>query len=274
MTCSIEKAQHEVVMQEAAADPIRKAQILSQSAQGRAAFLSFIPAGPVDLLQDWELSSILFFQLGLSYFPALRSCPLCGEGPSASGSLDPFHAFSCPGSTGNAKTVTHDLLRDVLHSFLLELNPYRAIIIREPRPYPGSDRRPDLLTLLNYVLSHLDVSVTHPTCRTYLRAAQSPLGAANERAKRKTASYLRLGVVPSAKVHIVPFVLETFGGVHEEARAFIAKAAKLHARPAQWSRRLYQALSVTLQRGNARVFAEWNLQVQAHGHGVDIRAAR
>jgi hypothetical protein len=104
----------------------------------------------------------------------------------------------------------------------------------------------------------VDVSITHPTARSYVAsAAQGPLRRAAAVVVQK---HLKYDAIAAALQHtqFVAFVLESYGGWSSEALTFLkllVKNANL-ADPAYTSDDLYWELrttvSVALQRWNAR----------------------
>ncbi len=237
----------------------RKAIILSQSAKGRNGFILFIPSNPEELMSQWELQCTLRTQLAEDpYIPDLRYCPLCGEHAANGDALSPMHAHSCRELKGGGKIKRHDSIRDVIYEFALELPPDKVAATKEPMALPGTQDRADILFVFSGVeKNYLDVRITHPTCKSYLRTAQQQLGAAKKAEQEKRRSYRAKGVPDN---EIVPFVVESYGALGPDALKFIKKLASHHPHPSSWASRLYKAISVALQKGNALMIADWRMR--------------
>ena len=79
------------------------------------------------------------------------------------------------------------------------------------------------LVLRNFYLSscssQIDVSVVHPSAKSYRRAASKPLGAALGREKLKNNLYLERTQANGSKFY--PVVFESYGAIGPRAREFI-----------------------------------------------------
>src|SRR5438270_10542020 len=67
--------------------------------------------------------------------------------------------------------------------------------------------------------SQIDVSVVHPSAKSYRRAASKPLGAALGREKLKNNLYLERAQANGSKFY--PVVFESYGAIGPRAREFI-----------------------------------------------------
>ena len=124
-----------------------------------------------------------------------------------------------------------------------------------------SEQRPaDLFILSSFRLGKdvaLDFGVTSVTKKSVVKAAsKSPLVAAEKYNKVKHTKYDK-----SAEEHgfdFVPMIVETTGGWHPEARDLIKKLSRLLVGISgidtedKQTQRVYQKLSMALQKGNAR----------------------
>jgi hypothetical protein len=134
-----------------------------------------------------------------------------------------------------------------------------ACVEREPDLRDASHSvRPDALVLCDGGVSLVDVSVTNPTAVSYsTKSAEHDLSAARAREKSKTVKYFDQAV--SEHAHFVPFVLESFGAVGEQALNFIralGSEAVAHGRfssETSFANGMLRALSIALQKGNAQV---------------------
>ena len=111
----------------------------------------------------------------------------------------------------------------------------------------------------------LDVSVTSPTQeRLLLRAAETP-GVAIEQ-RKSTKMRIHSDACRREGIHFYPLVVETFGGWDEEAVDFLKKLARHSARRRGKSdaiqiKHFFQQLSVPLQRGNAALLVDRDLNM-------------
>ncbi len=169
-----------------------------------------------------------------------------------------MHAHCCRELKGGSRIKRHNDIRDVVFEFALELPPDRVAVTREPMPFPGTQDRPDLLFVFGGMENNFfDVRVTHPTARSYINIAQQQLGAARKAEQEKRRTYRALGVLDQ---DIVPFIAETHGALGTDAICFIRKLARHHSQPSLWASRLYKAISVALQKGNAHVISDWRMR--------------
>jgi len=124
---------------------------------------------------------------------------------------------------------------------------------------PESDhwnRHGDLLLLRHGVKLYIDVSCTRPTNSSSLASqpavTHTPLVSTVIRAQQKMRKY-----TPIAEANgytLLPFVVETYGGMGKEAlRVLQYLAAHSPDSPQQFLRHAHASLSVVLQRGNALV---------------------
>ena len=125
----------------------------------------------------------------------------------------------------------------------------------EPRLYDTKRVRPDLDILLPDVNMMLDVAVTHPGAPS--RKSDRRFAAADDIQATKNRHYKDWALARGGK--FFPFVYETHGALGRQAEAvlkLLAKAASATTLPMSvrdFMRHTRQALSITLQRGNALV---------------------
>jgi len=200
-------------------------------------------------------------RLGLLPADSLRDrhCAQCKRLPSFT--ADPDHFHSCPLLRRTACTQRHNDTMDVVMGLARSVG-YTAI--REPNHHlrPESMQRGaldynahgDILLLKHDERLYLDVSVTRPTSATNLaRAAitSEPLIAAKRREREKHAMYDELCALNDYTM--VPFVLETYGGLGAEAHALLVKLGRHAEDGSHFLRHALNRLSVVLQAGNATV---------------------
>jgi len=121
--------------------------------------------------------------------------------------------------------------------------------------------RPDLDFILDtrYLL---DVSVAHPSSPSLVVVAQHGLGAASQREQAKTAKYR--GLAEREDSQFVPFVLESTGAFGNELSWLIDSISKSpsirgefrYASPSAIKGFISRAISISLQKGNARILRE------------------
>ena len=126
----------------------------------------------------------------------------------------------------------------------------------EPNGLSEDDRkRPDLELFFDHIHQLVDVTIGHPTCRSYLNKAQEPLATAELAASNKLNKYRTMGAQLQAE--IVPFAIESFGGFSRTAQDFIDNLAHFASNRStlfqkdELIRDFISSLSVAVQRGNA-----------------------
>jgi hypothetical protein len=157
---------------------------------------------------------------------SLTTC-FCGE----SLEHDPWHVLTHKG--GGEAGRRHDEIVDRLVDAVQRAGGQAW---SEPRQDFWHDRRrTDIFAVLGPKTYHIDVRVTHPTSNSYVETAcQGPLRAAEAAAQEKRRRYAAMAHADGAA--FVPFVVETFGGFGNDARAFISDIAKFAATTSQvWS---------------------------------------
>ena len=95
----------------------------------------------------------------------------------------------------------------------------------EPRfQLEGDDQHTDIRVALGSRLIYVDVSVVHPTAASYVAASSRwSLATARAAESRKSRQYLQRAVDENAE--FVPFIVESFGGFGDRARAFVNQIA-------------------------------------------------
>jgi hypothetical protein len=119
---------------------------------------------------------------------------------------------------------------------------------------------------------YVDVTVTRPTNRSRLgdaaereRTLTTPLHACRQAANRKHAQYDEIAALNHWQM--VPFVLESYGGIAPEAQALLELLAS-HAPSGtqqEWLQHAVSSISVALQNGNAYIATA---SMQQHTVGV------
>ena len=150
--------------------------------------------------------------------PCANPCP-CGSVVDARG----LNGLSCKRSAG--RSTRHRQLNDVIWRALR-----RADIpaIKEPSGLiPGSDMRPDGLTLISWQGGRclaLDATVVDTLAMSYLSTSSTDVdSAAKAAAVRKRVKY---SAISSSHIFI-PVAVETFGPINEAGDSFLAQFGKL-----------------------------------------------
>ena len=199
----------------AAAPPRTAARLLAITAPYASCWLTdpFADDLPADSDPAYGCASRL--RTGLPLTPHLPPRCFCGHDLRD----DPWH---CLAHSSSATVRRHNSLVEILADFARRAGGAAWV---EPRHDPNDEarsdnRRPDIHIVLGPTAFYIDVAVVHPTCPTYLPVStQNPLGAAANMERRKRRRYDATCTAEGAT--FVPFVLETFGGFGNDARAFI-----------------------------------------------------
>ena len=254
LLADIEAAQAARLYQEA--DGVTRARMLSSAGYGAGAWLTAVPTETALTMSDESYQLAWRLRLGIPPYDDLPE--RCGSKDClASLRTDAYHYLSCVYVRRTAVTTRHDHLVRLFASMAREAG---AFAIVEPS-FDGA--RPDgeiCWATWSTRRDLVDVSVIHPTAASYVRAAQTQLGAAKVRETQKKTRYADLA--ESSHCNLVPLVFETYGALSQCCQDFVAQlnTAFLSAPGAEDLRDqrsvILQRLSVALQSGNARVLAE------------------
>jgi len=110
-------------------------------------------------------------------------------------------------------------------------------------------------------LVSIDVSVVHPTSKSYLKGAQKTLGAAKETYKEKLKHYqewIEIQEEDLSRHVLVPFIMETYGAFHRQAKRLLERVCDImHDNDPDYAqyacKQVMKRCSVALQKGNARI---------------------
>jgi hypothetical protein len=207
------------------------------------------------------------FQLGLPPADVMSSnCHSCRQRGNPGAQLverDPWHHLNCmQGHGGREITIRHNAIKEAIARYARLAG---AVVIVEPAGlFVDSNQRPDLQVILNHVMYLVDVTVVNPEAPTHVNHSGTPLGVAREAEKAKVRKYREAvmcgdkeGKRPSYK--FVPFVVETHGGLGDEARKFLsalsvfAKENTFAISHYELMRGLRHSIAAALQRGNALI---------------------
>ena len=202
-------------------------------------------------------------RLGLGAPTAVEAAPCpCAAGCAGT----PDHAMLCK-SVASMTTMRHDIealaVRRVISraGCASSMEPtYRHLHSRGQHAGPEGQRRGDILTVLpDGRVIIVDIVVTHPAAPTYARAAARTDGAAAERAANQKRAEFR-SFADGAQYEFVPFAVESFGRLGQDAQRFINTLGDVAAAGGRVSKSVfvmnaYKDLSCTLQRGNGLMYS-------------------
>ena len=261
----------------AASAPYHRTILTALRAPHASDYLAALPTLAEYTMSDTSMRLAIRHRLGVVPFTELASkcCATCPTIPFAS---DPDHFHSCKQHTRTYALQRHNNIMQVVMDAACTAS-YTAI--REPndhiRPLRQSlpsnknfNSHADILLLGHGVAHYLDVSVTRPTSTTNLtlgRIQTSTLRSAVKRAVEKHSMYDELCEVNGYRM--VPFVLETYGGLGADATKLMSTMAKQSTKfsEKEFAAHYYKRLSVTLQSANATI-AERGMQSM---HLVTVR---
>jgi len=235
-----------------------------RSCQGAAAsaWLEALP-GETTTIADTSFVQAGRHRLGLGV-PSAVEVPLCSCAAGCAGSPD--HAMLCR-SVASKATLRHDTLALAVRRCIAKSGcpssmepPYRHLRASGQQSGTEGQRRGDILTVLpNGRVVIVDVVVTHPAAPSYYDAASQSNGSAAENAaKRKKREFQRFA--DGAQYDFVPFAVESFGRLGEDARRFLSDFGNTAAQrgcvsKSGFIKTAHRELSCTLQRGNGMMYA-------------------
>jgi hypothetical protein len=256
----------------AAASPLDRARLLSESGEGAGAWLGVIPSEELGyVLTPSEFTALLQWWCGMDVFGAVFACPGCGAATDRKG----YHALTCRhmGSFG----VRHNALREIFLRFLSLANI--AATREAPSLLPGTAARPADIFVPNFAATQaacLDFAVTHTQQTNIIECASVCAGAAAEQYEVSIKDEKFGAACASAGLLLVPMVVEVFGRWGQrsaEAFKFVSKASASRAseKVASAHSHIRRSLSIGLQRLNARILlAHKDPQAEVFAEPVDM----
>jgi hypothetical protein len=258
--------------------------------KGASDWMTVLPTEPSFQLTNGAFQLALRHRLGLLPFDTLAGkhctnpCCLKEEAQRAHFISDPDHFHSCAAHRRTHLTVRHNNLVQVLMRLARSVGFYAS---HEPNQHQrpaakqaeegkeaatgtqeddGWNEHADILLIKHGRMVYVDVAVTRPTTRTRLRhelrgVLTTPLFACKKTAERKHDMYDEIAALNGYEM--VPFVLESYGGLAPEARSLLRTLAS-HATDMserQWMMYAKRCISVALQAGNAFI-AQAGMQQQ------------
>ena len=181
-------------------------------AESAGLWITTAPTHAMFKLTDEQFRTAARIRLGLVPHDNLRFC-ICGTSLIS----NPYHFYSCrqllPSNTHRHNIILYTIVKIAkLLSIPTEAEPVVDYI---------DGARTDARFELHERSTMIDVSVIHPMADSYLSAARRSLGAAEIREKEKRAEYGERARLASCL--FFPFVMETTGGIGQQAEKFITQ---------------------------------------------------
>lgn len=208
--------------------------------------------------EEYRIASRL--NLGLLPPFNVKKCPSCSK-DFEQNKLDQWHLLSCNYYKRRQILYRHNTIVNAIHKVTQQLGGTSRI---EPNDLSEHDRRkPDLDVIINNKRFFLDIRITHPLANSNVHfAAKRRLGAARRGEEIKIKKYQDIAVEHSAEV--VPFVIETLGGIGESAKQFLKELwrASFNCEDGRIMMSSFMELmAILIQKGNASVmdagFRRW-----------------
>ena len=215
-----------------------------------------LPIGPDNLTHTHS------FQLGVSPGPPSHTFYRCACDYQGS---DAHHAMTCDKLAG-LRTLRHDHVQSSVQ-YGVKMAGHSSSIEPQERHLKdlrfgddGYGMRGDVLVSTLEDCLNVDVVITHPASRTLRgRASRTPGAAARVAEENKRRSHAAGG---TRGYRFVPFAIETYGRLGRAAVEVLGEWADAAAGSGAFDRDAYltwvkRELSVTLVRGNARLFKKF-----------------
>ena len=240
------------------ADSRNKARLHSLKLPHAGDWVDALPSPSLNLsLDSRSFGAAMGFRLGLSLMTSSECRAInCDQQQDNLGD----HAMHCHDDHG-IKIARHDRIRDRIFEEAqhASLNPTKEM----PGLIPGTLSRPGDIFFQSWIDGNkmaFDVSVVSPTQDAILfRAAENPAAAIEMRKTTKNRTHFEN--CRGQGILFKPLVVETFGGWDTEATTYLKQLGRQSAR--RWGKSdsiaikyFFQRLSVTLQRGNAALIID------------------
>jgi hypothetical protein len=188
-----------------------------------------------------------------------NTCPLCSIPNTIR--KDPWHFLTCNTVKNGEVSIRHDEVETALYRSAL-LMGFQAVKQPTGLDLLSSDLRPDLMVIMPGRRILVDVAICHPLAPGRVKQATSlkALGTAKRTEGEKRRKYLKMKT--RHPMEILPFVVETCGGVGPAA----VKLLKAMARAAEeylgmWPkqdiiRHVVGSVAIAVQKGSAMAYLE------------------
>lgn len=246
--------------------PKDKARNLSASTSQAGLWLTSLPTETEFSLTDLEFSKACRLRLGQPMFNLAGNIPhSCVCGTPLDQEVINDHFFACKLISKHSK---HNHLVKTVALRIERATPF-LVTIEPPLTTNKNPRRGDFKIVTGLDGSFTaDVTQVHPLCKSYIKEAQQPLGAAKVREAYKIRNQPPTSVL-SPHDAFIPFVTETYGAIGAAATNFIsqvANAGTMDARQATgFKEDIYRAIAFSIQKGNASIARAWAIMMSHHG---------
>jgi hypothetical protein len=246
--------------------PKDKARNLSASTSQAGLWLTSLPTETEFTLTDLEFSKACRLRLGQPMFNLTSGIPhSCVCGTPLDREVINDHFFACKLISKHSK---HNHLVKTVALRIERATPF-LVTIEPPLTTNKNPRRGDFKVVTGLDGSFTaDVTQAHPLCKSYIKEAQQPLGAAKVREAYKIRNQPPTSAL-SPHDAFIPFVTETYGAVGAAATNFIsqvANAGTMDARQAtSFKADIYRAIAFSIQKGNASIARAWAIMMSHHG---------
>jgi hypothetical protein len=246
----------------------RRILLLANSNPHCCDFLTVLSTQPVYRMANASMQLAVRHRLGVLPYDSLADAK-CFCNTHAPFAADPDHFHSCAKYRRSLLTLRHDNIVQVLQDLAVSVG---FNTIREPNSHvrpeslaqlPASsveyNHHADLLLLKHGLKLYIDVTVTRPTNDANVNLSQrggattTPLFSTRIPANGKHYKYDEIARVNGYRM--IPFALETYGGIGKEAAALLQtlSAHSVEYSPADFLLHAHKRLSVALQSSNADI---------------------
>ena len=239
-----------------------KARWKSQTVKGAGAWKVNMPYNNAVRFRDAEYIGATHFSLGERQAGRpLKDCPLCNE-PE----IHQDHALTCPACRKVLRSLPHDGNENFIAGTYK--NVCHLPVTQQPR-YEKQGKRTDIRVFLpGEVDKEIDIVTVLPTAASHIGASaqNAAAHAANKAAQQKVDKHAENCLANG--VRFVPFAVESYGAIQDEAKMEIEELAEFvaDAQPEVFTRRsaikyVTQGVSTAIQKGNAQAFMLFNKYV-------------
>ena len=237
--------------------PADRARLLALTAKGSSRWLRVRPTDNGLSMTDLQWQTAAQLRLGMPRAPQGAAAPSCEHRNAAD--TDGWHALVCATRSGPAINARHHAVVRILADAARLLGVQARI---EPHHLCAEDdSRPDIQLDLPDCTVLGDVTISHPlAARWQTKAAGRGVAAVGDaRSAEKKEHYDAMAAAMGPEVKFLPFVLYTYGGLHQSATSFINLLGTAHDRAvalvsyADWKSDLEDRIAVSVQRHTADI---------------------
>ena len=206
--------------------------------------------------RKWQWAAWL--RLAMQVPADIQGCAGCGDKTAFINNA--WHALSCIPLSSRAITDRHNEVLNRLADFcrLIYLSPHL-----EPAGLDKeSEKRPDLQVALPDTTILADVTIIHPSCKTWRQVVSRKdiVAAGDEKEALKDKAYQPMA--QALDMEFCACVFHTYGGFHSSALILIKKLtsavdpATTLISPAEFKAALKRQIAIAIQRGNADIMIQ------------------